>query len=233
LQDDDDTYPQAEDLNNQTWTVYIQPYIKSGGDTSAVETEDDMDESLGVWTCPDFPSYATEWGSSYAVNMSLFPTPNTYFTAMGPSETEAIVQTPTLTVLACEVGANDGYYPYQYFDPTQDFWASGTGTAAGNYLNYTHYDLGYSPGEGTTGNCDASPGQILANNDTYGGCGMMPIYRHVSNTVSNFLYCDGHTKAVEAGQLSWLESIYIAGAYQKIECYPGSEFCNGPIASGL
>jgi prepilin-type N-terminal cleavage/methylation domain-containing protein/prepilin-type processing-associated H-X9-DG protein len=232
-QDFDETFPQSADCSGNTWTVIIQPYIQSGSD----ENMGYGTENNGIWNCPDYPDYAVQYGSPYGVNMSIMPIP--YYppppgVCTGPAwqvETEHIVQNPTLSVLAAELGVNNGQNTWNNFDPTQDYWASGTGDAANGYMNYKHYDLGNSP-EGTKGNCDATVRQISIGNNDYGSCGMMPRYRHSSFTMSNFVFCDGHAHSVPIGQLSWYLNIYIQGAYEKQECYPGSPFC-GPVVRGL
>lgn len=41
---------------------------------------------------------------------------------------------------------------------------------------------------------------------------MMPRYRHLET--SNFLFSDGHVKALRKGGVNWYKNIYVPGAYQ-------------------
>ena len=72
------------------------------------------------------------------------------------------------------------------------------------------------------GDCDASPAMIASNNYSYPGCGMFPRYRH--NNTSNFIFSDGHVKAIVRGRLNWYKNIYIPGLYEANEPWEGPPF---------
>ena len=93
------------------------------------------------------------------------------------------------------------------------------GTAP-DYIGTGHYDIGGvtggNPGPGSEGgDCDATAAAITANVQSYPGCGMFPRYRH--NNTSNFIFTDGHCKAITRGRLSWYKNIYVQGQYEAQE----------------
>jgi prepilin-type N-terminal cleavage/methylation domain-containing protein/prepilin-type processing-associated H-X9-DG protein len=227
VQDYDERFPPAQEYpdaagNSLLWMSFVYPYIKSGDNAPlSGDTFPQTSGTSGVFVCPDFP--VPQDGTTYGVNITI---DSVYYgstlTPPPPPATLAQLQTPSDTVLVSEMGADDGGGEYDYFDPEEDYWASGMGTAGGNYLDYTHYDLGYNSQDAVYTNCDATSAQIAAGNYTYGGCGMTPRYRH-TNT-SNFIFSDGHAKAIVIGQLSWYRNIYVQGNYEALEC-PTNGFC--------
>ncbi|MGI4787507.1 MAG: DUF1559 domain-containing protein [Janthinobacterium lividum] len=212
VQDSDETFPPSQNLNENPgliWPTFIYPYLKSG-DFDGTQTLG----TSGVWLCPDFPLPAQ--GTTYGVNTSIM--------AIVPAgwncATLAQLQTPSDTVLVAEQGVNDSAGAYNYFDPEEDYWTDTMGTGP-DYINDAHYDVGGmtggNPTVGIGGDCDATSAQIAADTQggSYPGCGMFPRYRH--NNTSNFIFSDGHCKAIMRGRLSWYKNIYVQGQYEAQE----------------
>ncbi len=223
VQDSDETFPMAQDDQGNQWQNEVAPYIKNGMYISYGATGIGTFAG-GVWDCPDFPY--PQYGSSYGVNLGLMALYDGYGAGdppLSPSATLAQVPSPADTVAMADLGVNDDNAEYGYFDPQENGWADTKGTAAGNYLDYTHYDLTTNPLG--VGDCDATGSQITAGiaagqGGTYSGCGMYPRYRH-TNT-SNFLFSDGHAKAVQRGRLSWYTNIYVPSTYAYAMANPPS-----------
>ena len=211
VQDSDEKFPPSQDVNNVLWPTFIFPYLKSGDYNS---TNGQTLGTSGVFLCPDFP--APQQGTTYGVNtsvMTLAPGPGGW-----PSATLAQLQSPADTVLVAEQGVNDGGGAYNYFDPEEDYWTDGMGTAP-DYIGTGFYDLGGKTGGNSGanggggaegGDCDGS--YTVNDPNNYPGCGMFPRYRH-ANT-SNFIFTDGHCKAITRGRLSWYKNIYVQGQYE-------------------
>ncbi len=237
VQDSDETFPTAQDNNtNILWPTRIYPYLKSG-DFDGTQTLG----TNGVWLCPDFPLPAQ--GTTYGVNTSLMNIiPPGQSTGNWPNATLAELQTPSDTVLVDEQGVNDSNAvpgAFNYFDPEEDYWTNGMGTAP-DYLGTGFYDLGGVNGGSPTaggspaapngngsegGDCDATSADIAANGQHYPGCGMFPRYRH--NNTANFIFSDGHCKAIQRGRLSWYKNIYVQGQYEAQEA-GNTPFSLGP-----
>jgi prepilin-type N-terminal cleavage/methylation domain-containing protein/prepilin-type processing-associated H-X9-DG protein len=214
VQDNDETFPRwqydlrpPDDSTQRQWTTSIFPYIKNGD--NAINPSDGSPitfGSSGVFLCPDNPF--PNLGTSYAVNLSMMQEgPDSLVPAdkMLPSATLAQLQTPADTVLLAEVGVNDGEGVYYIFDPQESAWTTTVGTPPGSHPD--DVDL-------VNGDCDGVPS---SGNWTYEGCGMMPRYRHTRT--SNFVFSDGHVKAIVRGQLNWYRNIYIQGLYEQTASY--------------
>ncbi len=245
VQDYDDEFPMyitdlqfsggiPDDSTGVNWTALIQPYIRNGDTetfTSDGLTFQDTFGTSGVWMCPDFP--LPTQGSPYAVSTIICcpgwidndwnPTGH-----LVPPAIEAAIPAPSQSVLVCEVGVNDSGpvdAAYNIFDPEEDYWTNTVGNPPGSVIG-VHYDLsGYNgapPGGGRGGDCDAL-GSELDGAWSYAGCGMFPRYRHSGNT-SNFLFCDGHVKAIIRGNLNWYNNIYIPGQYERAEPWMGGVY---------
>lgn len=245
VQDYDETFPMQEydmsgapacdDGTAVLWTTLLYPYIKNGGTSKMGGSSGFQNTQItygpsGVYMCPSFPD--PQQGTPYGVNISMMPAgwiSNNCGQPLTSPATLAQLPTPADTVLTAELGVNDGNGTYAIFDPEEDYWTSTIG-AAPDYLGGVHYDLGGinggSPaavqGGGTGGDCDATAAMIASNAYDYPGCGMFPRYRH-SNT-SNFIFSDGHVKAVVRGRLSWYKNIYIPGLYETNEPWMGGPF---------
>jgi prepilin-type N-terminal cleavage/methylation domain-containing protein/prepilin-type processing-associated H-X9-DG protein len=220
VQDSDETYPMSQYTDASgtglLWMTFIYPYLKNG-DVEHDASQQYTNGTTGVFQCPDFP--IPSQGTSYGVNLLMMPVGSYPGQSAGAAPpivcTLAQLQTPTDTVMMAELGVNDGSGGYDYFDPEEDFWT----TTAGNPFGSHPDDIalaGSNPANdaaGIGGDCDATSADIAAGNYSYGHCGMMPRYRH-TNT-SNFLFADGHVKAVVRGNLNWYKNIYIQGLYEE------------------
>jgi prepilin-type N-terminal cleavage/methylation domain-containing protein/prepilin-type processing-associated H-X9-DG protein len=216
--------PTCDDSTGVLWTTFIYPYLKNGGtqamggDVASLQNLQITYGSTGVFMCPSFPN--PQQGTPYGVNISMMPVGTISGGNCGPMAvppaTIGAIPSPADTVLMDEQGVNDGVGTYAIFDPEEDYWTNWMGSAP-DYLNDIHYDLGGFTGGDTAaggigGDCDATAAMVASNNYTYPGCGMFPRYRH-SNT-SNFIFADGHAKAMVRGRLSWYKNIYIQGVYE-------------------
>jgi prepilin-type N-terminal cleavage/methylation domain-containing protein/prepilin-type processing-associated H-X9-DG protein len=209
------------------WITLVQPYIKSG-DTENQGGITYTSGTSGIWQCPDFPA---PWqGSSYGTSLLMMPIGD--FPG-GPAGTTVLtcidnaIPSPDRTVLLAELGVNDGNGAYNSFDPEEDYWTTTAGNPFGSHLD--DFGNGWDPTAGNSGNgafqnCDATAAQITADQFTYAGCGMMPRYRHVSNTITNLAYADGHAAPQELGQMNWYDNIYIPGLYEKVYTWMGGVY---------
>jgi prepilin-type N-terminal cleavage/methylation domain-containing protein/prepilin-type processing-associated H-X9-DG protein len=241
VQDYDERYPMQEydlsycdDSTGVLWTTFIYPYIKNGttgamgGDVAGLANTQITWGPNGIYMCPSFP--LPTQGTPYGVNIIMMPAgyiSNNCNQPLGAGPASlAQIPVPTDTVLTAEMGVNDGVGTYAIFDPEEDYWTSTMGTAP-DYLNGAHYDLGGYNGGDTAigaagGDCDATSTQVASNNYSYPGCGMFPRYRHLNS--SNFIFADGHAKAIIRGRLSWYKNIYIQGLYEEQEPWMGGPY---------
>ena len=228
VQDTDETFPPSQNLDSGLiWPTFIYPYLKSG-DFDGTQTLG----TNGVWLCPDFP--LPSQGTTYGVNTSIMAIVQPSAPLNWNPATLAQLQNPSDTVLVDEQGVNDSNAvpgAYNYFDPEEDYWTDGMGTSP-DYIGTGHYDLGGvnggNPAAGAEGgDCDATSAQIAADTQggSYPGCGMFPRYRH--NNTANFIFSDGHCKAITRGRLSWYKNIYVQGQYERQESFD-PRFSAGP-----
>ena len=217
-QDYDEHFPMVDFISPAVggelrWYQAVGPYIKNG----STYGNGYYNGAGGIWTCPDL---SVPQPGNYGANWLLM----TSGTGVGANcvgsvcdgwapPSLAVLQTPAETVIVAEKGTNVGNTAELQFQPWEGMWtAAGGGTAANDYAYADHTDL-----NGTTGDCDLAPDM-----STYGAgpqwniCDMMPRYRHAGNTISNFLYADGHVKSIKKGGINWYKNIYVEGQYQSI-----------------
>jgi prepilin-type N-terminal cleavage/methylation domain-containing protein/prepilin-type processing-associated H-X9-DG protein len=203
-QDNDEDFPTSFDYTNvnKDWTQLVQPYIKNG-------TNNGFATIGGVFRCPDYP-FPTSYGQ-YVVRQDVFPT--RYYQNGAVVEdrggvgafpaspvSDAQIDAPAQHIMLWEVGANGTAYNNEYGIPAVEYyWQSNEGG--------TKYDLSTpaNPKGDGPGDCDNAAG----NNTYYGGCPTFPRYRHTGT--SNFLFLDGHVKAIVRGQLDYGKDIYDNG----------------------
>ena len=188
VQDYDESYPYAwfpmPNGDNYDWSYAVGPYIKNGA------TVNNNGFYLGgIWWCPSNPG---EQDNEYHPNANVILSNggwNGCVPEQLPPLTLAQVDTPASTAAIWEVGALKGQgWNWINGSGAEWFWTSSVAT-------------------------DAVIGTDLANaqdNDTSTGWGagsMHPRYRHSGN--ANFVYCDGHAKAVHKGQLKFMQNIYV------------------------
>lgn len=202
-QDYDETFPMLHyndaNGNEVRWFDAVGPYIKNG-DKYAFDNR--YSGAGGIWSCPDMPAVQP---AGYGANYDLFREGAPYGTPK--TIILASLDTPADTVMIAEKGENDGNSSWLQFQTWEGNWtAKGGGTAANNYSYPDHLDVLPSH------DCDY---QASANQPSWGnwnGCSMMPRYRHTG--MSNFLFSDGHVKAMARGQINWYKNIYVPQDYQ-------------------
>jgi prepilin-type N-terminal cleavage/methylation domain-containing protein/prepilin-type processing-associated H-X9-DG protein len=207
VQDNDETYPMGTSAPlsgtgpHYTWQYVVQPYIKNGTaghtGTGAFPNAYGNDETYvgGVFSCPSNAGGANI-EAEYVVREDVFP----YFWGGGPTNfsapvtTMAAIDSPASKIGIWEVGSPGSGQLAQ--NPSTeipaDEWYWWNGTAA----SHTNYDL-------LLGDCDGS------GNSGWGVCTDYPRYRHTGT--ANFLFLDGHVKALHKGQLDWARDIFIPG----------------------
>ena len=205
-QEYDEKYPLLRFYNNTgqevRWQEAVNPYIKSG-DAYATGR---ISGSGGVWDCPSAIPQPGMYGPNYGL-MREGP---------GASDTPssgisiAVVDAPSDTILVAEKGLHQGNSSWLPLQNWQGLWApDGGGTAANNYAYANHADVNYDK--------DGPASSATPVYNDWNGPSMMPRYRHLET--SNFLYADGHVKALRKGGVNWYKNIYVAGAYQHGTAY--------------
>ncbi|MBC8137181.1 MAG: DUF1559 domain-containing protein [Fibrella sp.] len=134
--------------------------------------------SGAIWACPSF-AHPEEW-SQYKGLDNVF--------AWGTPITLADVDEPAGKIMVFEAGSN--------FPPSDpQTWGYRDSTSAEWFWTST-----YTVPAAFAKDCDGKfPGD-------WGGCNRYPRYRH--NGTSNFVFIDGHSKALPKGQLSWYKHIW-------------------------
>ncbi|BDI34224.1 hypothetical protein CCAX7_62750 [Capsulimonas corticalis] len=187
VQDSDELYP-IVNFGPYDWTQAVQPYIKNGnppvGSWSGTT-------NTGVFSCPSFPAEASgkiEYAQYRPIEdvMANNPTPNAV------SEINA----PSSKIMLFE-GKNNGNCwggPASLSATGQQwFWASGGQNPIGAHTDYVDMDI-----------ADNKQTALGA------GCwqwsrGWSPAYRH--QKLGNFLFTDGHVKAIHPGGLNYAVNI--------------------------
>lgn len=208
VQDNDEYYPMCQANigsnpyyapDSYSWQTAIQPYIKSGATDADLPGNGGHSVYGGVFSCPSWPVTGAQ---EYVVRADVFPwgyQPNS--NTSSPVCAISKIDSPASEVMAWETGKN-GYY--QMVGNTKvyigavtfnsDAYAWTTGAAGGWMTDIANvYDCDYP--DGTTSYWDA--------------CYELPRYRH--DGTSNFMFLDGHVKAVVKGRLSWSNNIFIPG----------------------
>ncbi|MEO7718386.1 MAG: DUF1559 domain-containing protein [Capsulimonas sp.] len=181
------------------WYQAVSPYIKNG---QVYSFNGYYSGAGGVWRCP---TATADQPGTYGAHYDLFHDGAPY----GTPTTVAIsvIDAPSDTVMVCEKGMNTGNASWPQFQTWEGMWTNGGGTAANNYTYSDHLDA--LPDHDR----DLTPD--MANNppwDTWNQSPMMPRYRHTE--MSNFLFADGHVKAMRKGSINWYKNIYVKDAYQ-------------------
>ena len=221
-QDYDETFPMVDYIQNASaggnevrWYQAVGPYIVNGNKYG----DGFYDGAGGIWSCPDLPvqqtcNYGANWSvMESGINLGVGPAPN--YPGL-PSATLSELQTPANTIVVAEKGLNAGDTAYEQFQTWEGMWtAAGGGNAANNYFYPDHLDVSAARTAAGDSNCD----QTGYNTTTYvapawNSCDMMPRYRHAGNTVSNFMFTDGHVKSMSMGQVNWYTNIYVQGQYE-------------------
>lgn len=214
-QDYDESFPMSHynDANGGEvrWYDMVGPYIKNGktfgfnGRYSGVG---------GIWSCPSFPS-AQE--ANYGVHNDLFQEGNGYNgkTPTNPAPTIKIaeVDAPAETFMVAEKGQDNGETGWLSFVTWEGYWTSTVqptpGTSYGDHRDIDHDAAHRGFGAADCDLANSSPNSGGPTN--YGSCASMPRYRH--SETSNFLFCDGHVKALHGGSANWYKNVYVKQAY--------------------
>ncbi len=219
-QDYDEAYPQAIDKNFIPWYTAVMPYIKLGdqGNPGVYYGRG------GIWRCPSFPTQDFNEGQEYGASLGLF-VPNSGWSGggngsvgsgtIGTPWTQAAVAAPADKIMISEkgrAGCGGGPGPCGNFETfltiemewVNNAWSGGVqpqGDGTAKYDTSDHAIL-------DSVQCDAPYSAPMGNWE----CGWMPRYRHTN--MSNFLFCDGHVKAMAKGSVKWYKNVYIPKVYE-------------------
>jgi prepilin-type N-terminal cleavage/methylation domain-containing protein/prepilin-type processing-associated H-X9-DG protein len=207
VQDYDETFPMLHynDVagTEVRWFDAVGPYIKNGDKYSF---NNRYSGAGGIWKCPNLPS---DQPAVYGPHYDLFREGWPYVSADSVmTQTLSVLQAPADTVLVVEKGQNDGNSSWLQFQTWEGNWTNGGGTQANNYAYTDHLDILPSH------DCDYTASDNAPSYGNWNGCSMMPRYRHAGNSVSNFLFGDGHVKSMKRGSINWYKNIYVKDAYQ-------------------
>jgi len=217
-QDYDEHFPMVDFIpaggNELRWYQAVGPYIKNG----STYGDGYYNGAGGIWTCPDL---SVPQPGNYGANWLLMTSGSGVGAGPGgngwPPPSIAVLQTPADTIMVAEKGLNVGDTSELQFQPWEGMWVQfpSNGNAGNNYTYSPHLDLLHPGGHG--GDCDLTPDM-----STYGAgpqwndCDMMPRYRHAGNSVSNFLFSDGHVKSMSKGSVNWYTNVYVQGQYETV-----------------
>jgi prepilin-type N-terminal cleavage/methylation domain-containing protein/prepilin-type processing-associated H-X9-DG protein len=199
VQDYDETYPQArsrhkdmggprENWANFTWREAIGPYIKNGTENidwlPGTAAEDKVVATGGVWECPNL---SDPWKVYNADNFIVADPQMTGGTPTGYSKNVSEIPNPSGRIIIYEAGVHPD-------------WGSPGDGACTQWWCYHDWGNklrdGGAPDETKYPNGDRREWPAWAT----------PAYRHTSKSTTNFVYADGHAKAMTKGQLKWCEN---------------------------
>lgn len=227
IQDYDETYPMTEYSGPNysyylSWREEVYPYVKNGmGSEYGYPTA-----MYGVWQCPDYPDESQY--AQYGVNYDVFPEGGVGNAPQWAVVSDGAIQDPGDLIMICEKGRNDeqaigssGNWSYPFFTTWEWEWTNQAFNSIGDptsglLANGAHYDLtSYgqwkSQGGSSFGDCDLLDANGIEESDegNYGVCATLPRYRHTGT--SNFVFFDGHVKAMTRGSVNWFKNIYYPG----------------------
>lgn len=224
-QDYDEKYPMSQWWTGgatnsglqMSWQASIYPYIKNGDRNNSGQSWG----ASGVFRCPSFPDPSQS--SVYGVHYDIFgdqwdPKGSPLRLSAKMSELDA----PADKIIVAEKGRNDATWGWLQFGTWEWDWV---GAPSGSVMTNGRYDptkdnssLAIDQKASPPKDCDYTN----SNAGTWVGCGMMPRYRH--NGTSNFIFADGHAKAMARGQVKWYQNIYVpvgeAGNWNSQGWYP-------------
>jgi len=209
-QDYDEAYPLVRFQNPAgsatqytEWSVVVQPYIKNGTahDNLTAQYGHTTNSGMihGVWSCPSQPDPSQMNG--YKIREDLFKgdycTPGqSTWAGTCESGTTHSVEKPSEKIFLFESGSNgtagNPANPQGWNQPEcfMDWW-----------LGWLwHDDVNSSGGHGDTDLANGGDGNWDSGN-------LYPRYRH--NLMCNFLFCDGHVKAIRRGNLDYCRDVYM------------------------
>jgi prepilin-type processing-associated H-X9-DG protein len=201
VQDYDLTFPMCDagynDVTNNMpnaydWEIAVDPYVQGG----AMKSSQPLGGQTligGIYNCPSFPRQTQP--DQYIVRGDIFPIGyqrglHGYATS-SPVCPYSRIDAPNAKIAMWEVGANGKDQGAVYF--FGDEWGWTTGKPVGWMTDLADKN----------GDCDYPPGKTA----DWLTCFQLPRYRHNGNC--NFLFLDGHAKAIVKGKLNWRDSIFI------------------------
>jgi prepilin-type N-terminal cleavage/methylation domain-containing protein/prepilin-type processing-associated H-X9-DG protein len=205
VQDYDEKYPSSQSWHNGVqvaWQAMIHPYIKADRTYTAADGQTQAWGDGPLFRCPSFPDRQS---AIYGPHFDLFTDQwlDGVQSAGKPTIPMSALDAPADKIMIAEKGRNQGSWGWLYFGTWQWDWADSVMTN-GQYdpaKDNSNIAIGrYDP---TKGDCDGSPSASAV----WAGCGMLPRYRH--NGTSNFIFGDGHAKAMAKGAVKWYRNVYI------------------------
>jgi len=207
LQDYDEKYPMSQTWSNGVqvaWQALLYPYIKADKTYTATDGQIQAWGDGPLFRCPSFPD---KQSAIYGPHYDLFTDEwlDGVTSAGKPTVAMAALDAPADKIMIAEKGRNQGSWGWLYFGTWEWDWADGLGKDANGNLNQANDNSNIAIGkyDPTKGDCDGSPSEDAV----WAGCGMLPRYRHTGT--SNFVFGDGHAKAMSKGQVKWYKNVYI------------------------
>jgi prepilin-type processing-associated H-X9-DG protein len=206
-QDFDEKYPLSqfglvggEPPANYDWTYAVNPYVQNG--THNAGWQGAMNSQ--VWTCPSFPAEPGDGIVEYAQFRPLYDVITEINNKLAPPGTGGgavalnDINKPADKIMIFEgkVDGNCWGWPADLgFNVDEWNWANGGQTPKG-----AHTDI-----------ADQYPSDNMSTAQGWPSCwnwpkDYVPTYRH--NSMGNFLFCDGHVKAMHVGSVSFADNIY-------------------------
>jgi prepilin-type processing-associated H-X9-DG protein len=229
VQDYDETFPMVYfnygdprwPNQNVDWSYVEQPYVKNGTVVNNPGPNNAGTQMLGgVWGCPSYPD--AKQAGQFHVREDIF-VPDWEFPSnwagTPTTATLAMIDKPASKMMMFEGGLQ--YIPAGNGDMNgsemfTDYWFGWASSFDTNGDSIGRQDI-----DGIHGDCD----QTAASGPGYwDSCNYYPRYRH--NNTSDFLWLDGHAKAMSKGQLSWSRDIYLGRMDEGVPA--PSWYYNGP-----
>jgi len=216
-QDYDEAYPAAFFLtngganfdgtvyNSYDWTVAIAPYVKSGTQWLSTNSYAGFTPTLttygAVYNCPS--NAEQNMAQEYVLRADVFPWQESAANGLPAGSlssslvTDAKIPDPDQIIMGWEAGANGAPWGQIAFNADEYAWTSSVN----------------APYNGATNLADAAecdfPVGTTHNAGYWMMCFQVPRYRHT--LMSNFMYFDGHVKAVRKGALNFTKNVFIPG----------------------
>jgi len=203
-QDYDETFPRLavvpppaprQSWADYTWQDAVGPYIKNGTITVNWASTDNSPVTLtagGIWLCPSQPDANAR--TVYGGNDTIFTDIN-YGNGSGPQSptTLARLSRPSDIVMAGENNEIDQWDGIGDPRLTGDaYWQCGTTWHCSGPQSSAQWDK-----------------DLIGTEANAWQWAQTTRYRH--NSTANFVFSDGHAKAIQKGQLNWCKNFYYPG----------------------